>query len=489
MFNIDGHPIINTRSLIEKFDLDGRNTDLLRMANGQHFKYIDGVGEGAFLLKQEHVPTGKTCVLSVFNSLESQGVSGSASNPSADTPIKYILVVKDKFVFNIQPSQAVVLVYTKELKYELEETFATRNYNVIDARSPDTDEVYIVHPDRTPKHIDEIINEYMPSAQVIFPSTVKPIPYNFFIQGMNFVQIMDLYCKAYGLVWNVYATPEEPELKIHIHTLQELNPDHNNLVSDVNLQYDPSPAFIVETIHPIVDCCLKSPQQYINKTNTEAGLKTIQIYCPYYPAIVDPSSTEPVETETGFEAQAAVPTNSIQLNECSEFIAENLHNYSAHENNYYVNNYIFPIDPSTAPKQTELRYYHNGYGYRTISFSGRYTGLPIPQSKPFDQQARNVVGQITFEYKKVGSTAPTHFFVTPLYGLDGWIDTEINLHVRNLYKWDYGAENAIVRIEWDCNNREWIPLQQEYICPPDEDPPPLPEPSDEEPKITLEWKE
>lgn len=507
MFNINGLPIINQLSFQERFWNEGRNMDLINKANSQRFKYIDGAGEGYFLIPATSA-ANNTAILNTFSSVEGIII----------TPQSYTLLVEDKIIFNFQDSAPVILLFTKELKAILERYHAIHNYNVIDQRSVEGEEGYIVHPDRQPKTLEEIIQEYIPESQVIYDSPEKPLPYNFFIQGKNLLEAIDLYCKAYGLIWTVYydidysSGSDEPEpseegsgssgeeeeepielsstvLTIHIFALSTLNPNPS-FISDMNIKYDMQESFAVRSVHPIVDCCIKSPQLYRSKNNANSGRKIKDIFCPYYPAILDPDSTAPVkEEDESFSAPNISVSNASQINACSEFIAANLNQYAKLENNYFVNNFIHPINLAATPQCTELTYFFNGQGYRTSFFSGRFTGIPIPHPTAFDKQARNVVGEVTYEYKKTESEPPEYFFVTPLFGLDGWIDTDIDLYVKNLYKWDYGAEGAKIRIEWDCNNQEWIPLQQEYICPPDENPYPLPEPSNEEEKITLNWNE
>ena len=497
MFKINSRSTINPRAFMSKFELDGRNTDLIRMANSQHFKYIDGVGEGAFLMQAADVPSGKTCVLSTYNSLGLQDyTTSSGGEPDYSSEVNYTLLVKDKFVFNLQSVNPVVLVYTRELKGILEENVATRNYNVIDQRSLEDDTVYIVYPDRTPKTIDEIINDILTEVAVVIDSPNIPVPYDFFVQGLNLVELIDLYCKAYGLIWTVYyedpeesaSESEEPELIIHIFALSTITPNPD-LISDMNFQYFPQETFTVETVHPIVDCCLKSPQAFYNKGNESGGLKTIKIYCPYYPAIVDSSSTEPSSPLT--DAPELEIVNEADVDNCSQFIADNLNHYSKFENHYFVNNFIKPFDPAGRPEHTEIRYHFNGYGYRTIFFSGRFHGIPIPLEVPFDKQARNVVASVAYSFKQdeESSVPIPYFLVQPLYGLDGWIDAGTLLPVVNIFEWNFGFAESIVRIEWDCHNRRWIPLQLEYFCPPETTFPEVPDPPIEEERIPLNWSE
>jgi hypothetical protein len=64
------------------------------MANSQHFKYIDGVGEGAFLMQAADVPSGKTCVLSTYNSLGLQDyTTSSGGEPDYSSEVNYTLLV------------------------------------------------------------------------------------------------------------------------------------------------------------------------------------------------------------------------------------------------------------------------------------------------------------------------------------------------------------------------------------------------------------
>jgi hypothetical protein len=76
---------------------------------------------------------------------------------------------------------------------------------------------------------------------------------------------------------------------------------------------------------------------------------------------------------------------------------------------------------------------------------------------------RNWLGTLTLGYDGVVGG----FWVTPTKALDGVLPTG-SQWVVNLYKWDYGALGAVVRVEQD--GGRWIPLQQEYSCPPDSPP-------------------
>ena len=73
---------------------------------------------------------------------------------------------------------------------------------------------------------------------------------------------------------------------------------------------------------------------------------------------------------------------------------------------------------------------------------------------------RNWLGTLTLGYNGVVGG----FWVTPTKALDGLLPSGAQW-VHNIYKWDYGAMGAVVRVEQDGNR--WIPLQQEYTCPPD----------------------
>ena len=488
MLCFNGEPMVSSLSLINHFQDRGRNTDLLSMANSQQFKYIDGAGEGGFLALASSSPSGKFAILTAS---------------SQTTTMSYQLLIKDRLVFNIGTADPVVFVKTAELKSILEDYYSLENYNVIDARSVEGEEGYIVHPDRIPKTFKQIVEDRIDTVTVEFEEEDIPIPYNFFVQGKNFLEVTDLYCKAYGLLWTLYnpdiasggsscqssgaIDEDNNNLILKIFRLTALDPNPSKL-SDLNFQHLPKDYNFVRTVHPVVDCCLKSPQLWRSKENTDDGIKPREIYCPYYPAILDPSSTAPIESGDIFLAPIPAVTNYNFLDECSEYIKDNLNSFSKLENHYFVNYFIKPIDPSLPPQSIELTFAHNGHGYRSCFFSGKYLGIPVPVFHPFDKQARNVIGKITYTYKKETEDIE-NFFVTPVYGLDGWIDTEIDLYVLNLYKWDYGVEDAWVRIEWECNMQRWIPLQQEYVCPDDTVYDPLPEPSDEEPKITLDWKE
>ena len=63
------------------------------------------------------------------------------------------------------------------------------------------------------------------------------------------------------------------------------------------------------------------------------------------------------------------------------------------------------------------------------------------------------------------------------------------LEVTNIFKWNFGFSESLVRIEWDCHNRRWIPIQMEYFCPPDTAFPEVPPAPIEESRVALNWSE
>jgi len=90
--------------------------------------------------------------------------------------------------------------------------------------------------------------------------------------------------------------------------------------------------------------------------------------------------------------------------------------------------------------------------------------LAVGIESPTDPAKRkHWLGTLTLGYNGVVGG----FWVTPTKALDGILPSG-NQWVVNLYKWDYGAMGAVVRVEQDGNR--WIPLQQEYTCPPDTPP-------------------
>lgn len=491
--------LINPSSLLSYFSGKGRNIDLLSNCNFQEFKYIDGCGEGYFLVNYGAISTSNIKlnltkgVQSVWDDTETwddtdtwtEGVNYERS-----------LIVTDSIIFEIDNSPKLQLIKTVELKYILESINATRNYNVIDLKTVVLSTGNVLVPDIPAKTVVQIIKDIKVSIEVVW-STASIRPYNLFIDGLSIREIMDRVCMAYGLLWTAeYSTvtvepiwddsetwndsntwTEEPyttqRVTIYVYAGTSLNTTVSLLPNDLNKPHPLQSFKEINTAYPILDNGVQEPVNYFTKSSSSTGGKVITAYNPYYPAIYNPGKLIAVNPSL---SGSGIPENITKINSVHNYVKANLENIIKLENYYFVHSHIEPYTHLDSPKALKYTYGHSGTGLRTFLFSGKYPILPIPEHNKVDRQARNVIGQLTYTYK--GITIPA-FFVTPLFGLDGYIDTATDLYVTNLYKWDYGAAEAKIRIEWDVINHQWIPLQQEYICPPGGEVAPLPPPPEE----------
>jgi hypothetical protein len=438
----------NPSSLLSYFSGKGRNLDLLSNCNLQEFRYIDGCGEGYFLVDYGVITTSTVKV---------NLIKGA-------TNYERSLIITDSIVIENDDTPKLQLFKTAELKYLLEEKTATRSYNVIDVRTIVGSTGKTINPDTTAKTVVQIIKDIDSTLEVVWNPSVSITPYNVFVDGLSLREVIDKICMAYGLLWTCEYSTVTPEgesptnkVTVYIYAGTSLNNTISILPTDLNI---PKPLQVfksIDTVYSVLDDGLQEPINYYTKSTNSTGGKTISAYNPYFPAIYDPG--------------ASTPTNTSAINTVHTFVKNNLENIIKLENFYYVHSTIEPYSHLIAPKALKYTYGHTPSGLRTFLFSGKYPTLKVPEHNKSDRQARNIVGYLQYSY----FDSP-YFWVIPEYGLDGFTN-DTHILVTNLYNWDYGAENAKVRIEWDPINKRWIPLQQEYVCPPeDEEVPDLPPP-------------
>jgi hypothetical protein len=278
--------------------------------------------------------------------------------------------------------------------------------------------------------------------------------YNFFIQGMSALAAIDLICAAYGLVWTMEGNVayfyrgsllNSPPggLLTKVHDIQE--PIRTNALKDFSVNYR------------IVECCIENPISYITKEiNSGTVGRSLDVYSPYVPAVVDTSGEV---------------TNDSALSNATTYLRANFEGILSVTNRFIVRDYILEELPSATPSALTLTYSNYGDKNQTTLYSPEYPFLKRPEANVADRQAKNWVGVVAYEYKGLVPVIQ----VTPMFGIDGQPPLGIQL-VANIYSWDYAKANAPIRVEWDCVNRRWIPLQQGYVCPPSTTPPPIPEP-------------
>jgi hypothetical protein len=452
--------LINPSNIIDYFAMKGRNLDLLSNCNFQDFKYIDGCGEGYFLVSYGSISSHQITMNMI------KGLTNYSRS----------LIITDSVIFEADNSPKLQLIKTVELKYLLESTTATRNYNVIDHKTVKDNKGGLLLPDDTdnPKTVVQIIKDIDPSVEVVW-NTISIRPYNLFVDGLSLREIIDRICQCYCLLWtaeysivDVEGTPTTT-VTIYVYPGTALTPTPTGLPTDVNNIKPVYAAKDITTVYPILTAGLQKARVYYKRETTTSGGKSTDVYVPYFPAIFEPG-TDTINNDTN-------------ITTVHDYVRANIYNLSKLENYYFVHSHIEPYSHLIAPKALKYTYGHNGQGLKTILYSGKYPVLSPSEHSKRDRQALNVVGKLTYAYKGLVEG----FFVTALYGIDGYIEEDTELYVINLYKWDYGAINAKVRIEWDFINHRWIPLQQEYVCPPSTSVPALPAPPEEEiyPPLTM----
>lgn len=447
----DINQLVDPASVLPYFIENGLETSLLQKCNSQQYKYIGGYGEG-YLLMRDAVYTNN-----VSDGRISSDILGGPSR---------LLSVLDVYYFdhNNTPntSTRLVIVHTAEEKFRLTKLVVERNYNVLNRRSYVNLLIDIVAPDTTPKTLEQIINDI--SGTTCDYNAYEVYPYDVFIQGMDVCSAIDYLCTAHGLLWSY----DGDTITIHDGT-SVTTPDNTKIVDNITNKLNPS-LVSISVVFPVLNCCLSTPQQfYTSDTDIpDTPGETLVTYYPFFQACLNAAS-QAVE-------------NTAALNARRNTLATRFKAIDLLDNDITTYEWFNVIDLNAAPKSFRVIYADYGAGPRTILVGRDYPYLQKPYQEIVDRQAKNWVGYLTYEYK--GDTV-AGFWVTPGFGIDGRLPeiygTDPGIWVVNFYKWNYGAYGAAIRVEWDCVNYRWIPLQQEYKCPPSSTPPTYPPPGEESP--------
>lgn len=427
---LNGHNVVNVTSTLETLSKFGRELDILDGCNHQSFRAIDGYGTGKFLVKNTAFQTAAEKVAFTIN-----GVSRDV----------YVVSAIALYIANNTASQLYV-VSTAEEKYEFSKLTVTRSYNVLDRKTFIANTSAILSPDVTAKTMKEIIAD-ISGKTVTWNPTITIYPYDVFIQGMSTIDAIDKMCAAYGLLWTYTNSI------IYIHAGSALAPPELPKVSDIQYPVLQPGIKVYITQFSVLDCCIKLVNSYRAKETTVASVgKNIETYMPYYYAFVNISGAV---------------TNPDLLNSFHGKLRDNFNGISKIEDQYIVQNYFTTYSLTATPKAFEVTFGNYGNGSRTIYYSRRYPYLLLPLPEIKDRVASRWLGTLVATYKGV----VPGFMVTPVRGLDGATPTTTRyespaIYVKNIFEWNYGGIGALVLVEWDCSEYQWIATQQLYICPP-----------------------
>jgi hypothetical protein len=364
-------------------------------------------------------------------------------------------------------SDRLVIVHTAEEKFAFTKDMVLRNYNVLNRRSYIDGLIDLVAPDAVPKTLEQILNDI--TGLVTDYNAYTIYPYDVFIQGMDVLSAVDYLCAAHGLLWSYDGTV------LTVHDANALDtPDYTGIVDHANNALDPSLNSIA-VVFPVLNCCIAEPQQFFNSNTETAGTpgQALTVYYPFFQACLN-AVTRSLENSGALAAKRALLATRFRK---LDSISDRLTTYE----------WFNVIDLNFNPSCLRIIYADYGAGPRTILAGKDYPYLQQPYPATLDGQAKNWVGYLTYTYK---GDAVTGFWVTPGFAIDGNLPTpyegDPGIWVINLYKWNYGATAAAIRVEWDCVNYRWIPLQQEYKCPPSGDVDPPTPPGEESPSWGFE---
>jgi hypothetical protein len=426
---LDAKNVKDAKPYLEYYWNKGLATNLLERCNAQSFKTIDGAGEGYFITTDTRYTTGQSVTLTL---------------PSIG--LNVVIVVLDTVeIEHPDATGKTIILHTAEQKYTLKQYTVRRNYNVINRRTQIDNTFDMVPPDTTAKTLLEILNDFLVDGPEIGASYTGPTiyPYDVFIQGMTHLEAIDYLCSAYGLLWTYNSG------SVYVYSVTTPLALDFNKVSDIQNYVLPVPVRSLVVGFPILDCCQQYPntQHDILWSVADEG-EALEVYMPFYQAIYSDGGSV-----TNSSALTIFTTNLRAQIQAIEKMAQT---YLVKERYEFVN-------LTALPASLCVTYGDYGVGPRTI-YSGKhypYLKSPFKVKTPQDRQAKNWVGYLYQEYAGV----VPGFWATPAFGIDG-LAPATNQYIVNLYKWNYGAAGAAIRVEWDCVNYRWIPLQQEYICPP-----------------------
>lgn len=440
-------PVIHVKSIIDDFANVGRNIDAFADANSQTFKSINGYGTGAFLVSSNNFNPNTTQIVN-FKVL----IDGTSSSIDRELYVTDCLSLT-----HTANTRRIYLLKTAERKYYLESFTVERNYNVLHHRTLNGIYGVVLEDENTPLSLQQIVQSILD----VGPDTINLVwnvenlyGYNLFIQGMSAINAIDLICSAYGLIW----TMEGNYVYVYRGSLLNTNPSgYLNKINDLQEPIRTNALKDFSVNYKIVECCIENPITYVTRDNNSGTVgRSLDVYCPYVPAIINTTGEV---------------TNNSVLTSATTYLRGNFEGILSVTNRYIVRDFVQEVLPSSTPLALELTYSNYGYKNQTILYSPEYPFVKRSEANVADRQAKNWVGVVTYSYKGIVPVIQ----VTPSFGIDGQPPLGIQL-VSNIYSWNYAQANAPIRVEWDCVNRRWIPLQQAYICPPASNPPPIPEP-------------
>lgn len=437
-------PVINVTSVNEDFSRHARNIEHFDAANSQTFKAINGYGQGAFLVNSNN-----------FNPNTTNTVDFKLQISGTSSYIERTLFVTDCLsLTHTANAKKLYLVKTAERKYFLEASNVTRNYNVVHTRYLNGIYGRVLESDGIALTIRQIIENILGGSITVVWNVEVLYGYNLFIQGMSKLAAIDLICSVYGLIWTMEGN------NVYFFKGSLLNTSPGNLLTKVNDLQVPTITNALKDFsvnYKIAECCIENPISYITKENNSGTVgKNLDIYCPYVFAVIDTTGSV---------------TNDSVLTDATTYLRNNFEGILSVSSLFIVRDYVYNQTPDVLPVAFETTYSNYGYRNQTTFYSPEYPFVRRPEANVADRQAKNWVGTVAYEYKGIVPVIQ----VNPQYGIDGQPPLGIQI-VANLYNWNYGQANAPIRVEWDCVNRRWIPLQQAYICPPASTPPPPPDP-------------
>ena len=433
---LNGQNLVDVASVYPYYLAKGLSLDLLRQCNSQEFRFIDGYGKGYFLMTQ---------------TITSENVSFVVGSRTVS------LKVTDRLSLEHPDHSGGLKVYvTAEPKYHLLDTIVDRNYNVTVDKSIPTygiPTVITLPPDYTPKTLEEVIEDILPSGVTLNYEADALTSYDISIEGLSVLRAIDHLCSIYGLIWtstgSVVYVWDMQEAEVSSETGIPTLTDPINDIRYSELSDDPTN---INVSFPIYEYARLHPLEYYTYEDNGTGQgQTINVMDPYYPAVISTLGTI---------------RNTAVLDIRGDLIVTNL---KAIQDSYeYVMKEFFEALPlSSQPYSLSEVYGDWGRGPRSIYRSIQYPFMParIPQSKA--RYANDWRGTLTDGYVSTVS----YFTVTPVVGYDGKIPPGPQ-RVYNIYVWPYGEVGWVVGVKWNPIEGQWEAYQQEFECPPD----PLPDP-------------
>jgi hypothetical protein len=443
---LNNFAVANPKEIMERFESEGLNTELLEECNHQEFRMIDGYGKGKFLCHSDSWQTTNEKVeLVIF-------YKGSG------TPAIFNVFVTNAtaiyYPSSLSSVKQLYVIETAELKYEFTKEPCTSNYNVLDRRTYAGGTCRIIGAPTTPLTLAQIIEDITGIAPAWTGNDI--FPYDVFVEGMSKIDAVDMLCKAYGLTWTYTGTT--------LHTFHGSTTTLPGIGSISEVEYPVIQNGLKEytTQFPVLDCCVQTPVAFrtINSSINNVG-RTRDSYLPFFYAKLDSSGLN---------------ENTARMTSVHDLLKNNFNGLSKIENYYLVKKYFTLYNPTTPPTALTITYANNGFGNRTIYHSRDYPMLPLPKAEAKDRLCKRWIGLLPATY--YGTVAS--FNIIPLYGLDGTAPIGEQT-VINLFKWNYGVAGTIIGVEWDCVNYRWIAWQQEYTCPPKDASPTAPVPPIDDP--------